>query len=140
MRCRYCNKRLNLFKSLGGSSFCSQEHQKLYEEAEANKGLERLLQFVEKDPKSGPAKPLAAPVAKAPEVAPVKKVEPTPPPAPIPQTIAAKTPDEPVEPPFAGFLLEPIAPAVTNLGSLNPSFDVLEASFPAEPAALPALR
>jgi hypothetical protein len=140
MRCRYCNKRLNLFKSLGGSSFCSQEHQKLYEEAEANKGLERLLQFVEKDPKSGPAKPVAAPVAKAPEAATVQKAAPTPPPAPIPQTVAAKTPEEPVDPPFAGFLLEPIAPAVTNCASLNPNFEVLEASFPAEPATLPTLR
>jgi hypothetical protein len=140
MRCRHCNKRLNLFKSLGGSSFCSQEHQKLYEEAEANKGLERLLQFVEKDPKSGSAKPVAAPVAKAPEAATVQKAAPIPPPAPIPQTIAAKTPQEPVDPPFAGFLLEPIAPAVTNCASLNPNFEILEAGFPTEPAALPTLK
>ncbi len=148
MRCRYCNKRLNLFKSLGGSSFCSQEHQKLYEEAEANKGLERLLQFVEKDPKSGPVKPVAAPASSPftkPDKQPATPASPSAPEAPaapVPQTIAAKAPDaspEPsaTDPPMAGFLLEPIAPAVT---SLNPNFEILEAGFPAEPAALPSLN
>jgi hypothetical protein len=156
MRCRYCNKRLNLFKSLGGSSFCSQEHQKLYEEAEANKGLERLLQFVEKDPKSGPSKPVAAP-ASSPftkpdkqEAIPVPPTAPVPSAAPVPQTIAARAidpsfepsaPEPPTsEPPIAGFLLESIAPADTNAGSINPNFEILEAGFPAEPAALPSYR
>jgi len=150
MRCRYCNKRLNLFKSLGGSSFCSQEHQKLYEEAEANKGFERLLQFVEKDPKSGPSKPSAAP-ALSPFIKPDKQDLPLAPAAPVPpappvlQTIAAKAPDplpEPSapDPPTAGFLLDPIAPVVTNSESVNPNFEILEAGFPAEPAALPSYR
>src|SRR5215467_11902658 len=73
MRCRYCNERLNLFKSLAGSSFCSKEHQKLYEEAEANKGLERLLEFVEKDAKSGKARPAAPPDAAPPTAKPGKR-------------------------------------------------------------------
>ena len=156
MRCRYCNKRLNLFKSLGGSSFCSQEHQKLYEEAEANKGFERLLQFVEKDPKSGPSKPSAAP-ASSPFIKPDKQDAPlAPPAAPVPpappvlQTIAAKAPDPSLEPPApepsaadpstAGFLLEPIAPVATNSGSVNPNFEIPEGGFSADPAALPSYR
>ena len=156
MRCRYCNKRLNLFKSLGGSSFCSQEHQKLYEEAEANKGFERLLQFVDKDPKSGLSKPSAAP-ASSPFIRPYKQdaplapsAAPVPPAPPVLQTIAAKAPDPSLEPPApepsapdpstAGFLLEPIAPVATNSGSINPNFEIPEAGFPAEPAALPSYR
>ena len=156
MRCRYCNKRLNLFKSLGGSSFCSQEHQKLYEEAEANKGFERLLQFVDKDPKSGPPKPSVAP-ASSPFTKPDKQdappalpATPVPPAAPALQTIAARAPDPSLEPsvpepsapepPTAGFLLEPVAPVVTNSGSINPNFEIPEAGFPAEPAALPSFQ
>src|ERR1700675_1041952 len=151
MRCRYCNKRLNLFKSLGGSSFCSQEHQKLYEEAEANKGFERLLQFVEKDPKSGQSRPSAAP-ASSPftkpdkqDASPALPAAPVPPAVPALQTIAAKAPDPSPEAtaselPTAGFLLEPIAPVPTNSGSVNPNFEILEAGFPAEPAALPSYR
>ncbi|HWY47387.1 MAG TPA: hypothetical protein VNX70_08385, partial [Bryobacteraceae bacterium] len=107
---------MNLFKSLGGSSFCSQEHQKLYEEAEANKSLERLLQFVEKDPKSGPPKPTVAP-ASSPFTKPGQQEAtppsaPIPPAAPVPQIIAANTSDTPAEPPIAEFLFDPIAPAV----------------------------
>ena len=63
MRCRYCKEKLNLFKSLARSSFCSPEHQKLYEEAEASKGFERLLQFVEKDVKPPAAARQSAPPA-----------------------------------------------------------------------------
>ena len=144
MRCRYCNKRLNLFKTLGGSSFCSQEHQKLYEEAEANKSLERLLQFVEKDPKSGPAKPTVAP-ASSPFTKPGQQEAtppsaPIPPAAPAPQIIAANTSDTPGEPPIAEFLFDPIAPAVTALASLNANFEIPEAGFQADPPALPAFR
>lgn len=144
MRCRYCNKRLNLFKSLGGSSFCSQEHQKLYEEAEANKSLERLLQFVEKDPKSGPAKPTVAP-ASSPFTKPGQQEAtapsaPIPPAAPAPQIIAANTSDTPAEPPMAEFLFDPIAPAVTALAGLNANFEIPEAGFQSDPPALPAFR
>jgi hypothetical protein len=151
MRCRYCNQRLNLFKSLSRSSFCSHEHQKLYEEAEANKGFERLLQFVEKDPKSGPGKPVAAPAsspftkADKQEAKPDPPSAPVPPAAPVPQTVAAMASDrssEPAvpDPPIAGFLLAPIAPAATDSGNVNPNFEVLEAGFPAAPAALPSVR
>ncbi len=144
MRCRYCNQRLNVFKSLSGSSFCSKEHQKLYEEAEANKGLERLLQFVEKVPKPGTGKAIPAPAAKA-EEKPVQSAAPVPPAAPvaaapIPQTIAAKPPDTPREQPIASFLLDRIAPAAGALAGLNANFEIIKGDFPASPAVLPSFK
>jgi hypothetical protein len=144
MRCRYCNQRLNVFKSLSGSSFCSKEHQKLYEEAEANKGLERLLQFVEKVPKPGPGKPIPVPAAKADEK-PVQSAVPVPPAAPvavapIPQTIAAKPLDTPREQPIAGFLLDRIAPAAGASDGLNANFEIIKGDFPAGPAVLPSFK
>jgi len=145
MRCRYCNQRLNLFKSLSGSSFCSQEHQKLYEEAEANKGLERLLQFVEKVPKPGPGKPAQAPAAKVEEKpvqlsSSVPAAASVPPPAPIPQTIAAKSPDTSPEHPVAGFLLDRIAPAAGSSAGVNANFEIIVSGFPAGPAAFPSFK
>jgi hypothetical protein len=149
MRCRYCNERLNLFKSLAGSSFCSKEHQKLYEEAEANKGLERLLEFVEKDAKSGKARPAAPPDAAPPtaklgkgDVKPgdLGKLEPA-------QTILAtaekvvEATDQGREPPIAGFLLDPVARTEGSPSSLaTPSFEILESSFPQERPAPPSVK
>jgi hypothetical protein len=140
MKCRYCKQKLNLFKSLSGSSFCSTEHQKLYEEAEANKGFERLLQFVERDAKpTSPAKPSVPPPAANVEVKPAPPVM-----VPEPQTIAAKVekaPDAASDPPMGGFLLEPVAaPAVSASSRLDASFEVPEAGFPAEAPVLPSFR
>jgi hypothetical protein len=144
MKCRYCKQKLNLFKSLAGSSFCSPEHQKLYEEAEANKGFERLLQFVENDAKpTSPAKPTAPPPAPPPAAN--VEAKPAPPvSAPEPQTITAKAdkaPDSASEPPMGGFLLEPVAsPAASASSRLNASFEIPDAGFPAESPALPSFR
>jgi hypothetical protein len=140
MKCSYCKQKLNLFKSLAGSSFCSPEHQKLYEQAEASKGFERLLQFVERDAKpTSPAKPAAPPPAANVEVRPAPPVE-----VPEPQTIAAKaekTPDSTSEPPMGGFLQEPVAsPAASASPGLKASFEIPEAGFPAESPALPSFR
>src|ERR1700676_2140298 len=139
MRCRYCKQKLNLFKSLAGSSFCSPEHQKLYEEAEASKGFERLLQFVEKDGKpatAAKAPAVVSPVPPAPEATPVLPASPP----PVPQTIAAKVPELAPEPPLASFLLERKAPVASASASANPSFEILEQGFPAGPPALPSSK
>jgi hypothetical protein len=142
MKCRYCKQKLNLFKSLAGSSFCSPEHQKLYEEAEANKGFERLLQFVENDAKpTSPAKPNAPPPAADVEAKPAPPVS-----APEPQTIAAKAEKASAsasasEPPMGGFLQEPVAsPAASASPGLKASFEIPDAGFPAESPALPSFR
>ena len=95
MKCSYCKQKLNLFKSLAGSSFCSPEHQKLYEQAEASKGFERLLQFVERDAKpTSPAKPAVPPPAAPPPAANVEAKPAPPVVVPEPQTIAAKAEKE----------------------------------------------
>jgi hypothetical protein len=149
MRCRYCNERLNLFKSLSGSSFCSKEHQKLYEEAEASKGLERLLEFVEKDAKPGKARPPAPLDAAPPTAKPGKhdakarelgKLEPA---QMIPVT-AEKViePTDPVrEPPIAGFRLERVAPTAESPSlPVTPNLEILESSFTQEPPAPPSMK
>jgi hypothetical protein len=149
MKCRHCKQKLNLFKSLSGSSFCSPEHQKLYEEAEANKGFERLLQFVERDAKpTSPAKPTVPPSA-PPAPTPAANVEAkAAPPVVVPesQTIPTKpekmekAPDAASEPPMGGFLLQPASPAVSASSRLNARFEVPEAGFPAAPPALPSFK
>ncbi len=141
MRCRYCNQRLNLFKSLSGSSFCSQEHHKLYEEAEANKGFERLLQFVEKDSKSRTAKtvPPVSPFSKTDSPA----AKPSAPIAPVPETIAAKVekpPEAAVDGPMAGFLFQPINPVLDTSAEAPANFEIIEGSFTPDPPALPAFQ
>jgi len=57
MRCLYCDQPLSFFKSLGGSSFCSPEHQKLYEDVQSIAAFERLLEFARQDskPTAGPS-------------------------------------------------------------------------------------
>ena len=147
MKCRHCKQKLNLFKSLAGSSFCSPEHQKLYEEAEANKGFERLLQFVEKDAKpTSPAKPAAPPPASKVEPQPAANVEAkAAPPAvvPEPQTIVAKAekaPDSASEPPMGGFLPQPASPVASASSVLSANFEVPEAGFPSDSPALPSFK
>lgn len=143
MKCRYCKQKLNLFKSLSGSSFCSPEHQKLYEEAEASKGFERLLQFVEKDGKPAPA--AAKPTPPAPSK-PQAKLEASPeakPAFPVPpqepRTIPARV-ETVADPPLAGFLFD--RKGVPSGASLvvNANFEIPGADFPVEPPALPSAK
>jgi len=136
MRCNYCHQRVNIFKSLTGSSFCSQEHQKLYEKAQANNAFERLLQYVEKDPKPvRSAKPAEPSVAK-PEQPDAKPVLPV---SPEPHTIPAKA--EKADPPLAGFVREPIASAAGGSSSqTSVNFEILESGFPTGAPALPCLN
>ena len=141
MRCRYCKEKLNIFKSLAGSSFCSPEHRKLYEEAEANKGFERLLQFVEKDGKgsAGPAKAPVKPLAQ-PDTPPVVP-EPVAAPEPVVSAHVERAPDAAAEPPVAEFFREKIAPvAVSAPSRLEPNFEALEPDFPGESPALPSFK
>ena len=147
MKCRHCKQKLNLFKSLAGSSFCSPEHQKLYEEGEANKGFERLLQFVENDAKpTSPAKPAATPPASKVKPQPAANVEAkAAPPAvvPEPQAIVAKAekaPDSVSEPPMGGFLPQPASPATGASSALSANFEVPEAGFPSDSPALPSFK
>jgi len=66
MRCKYCNERLGITKVLFGQSFCSEEHQQLYNHGEASESVERLrASFADPLPK----KPLT-PKPSAPEQAP----------------------------------------------------------------------
>jgi hypothetical protein len=129
MRCRYCNQRVNLFKSLAGSSFCSQDHQKLYEEAQANNAFERLLQFVEKEPKPRAGKPVTQPKLPVPQVVPEQ---------PEPHTIPGR-PTVP-DPPAAGFLISRIAPPAdaSSQTAINP--EILESVFPTRSPALPCFK
>ena len=136
MRCRYCNQKLNLFKSLAGSSFCSQDHQKLYEAAQANNAFERLLQYVENDPQPPrPAKPSAAPSPKPDQ----QETRPAPPVTPEPHTIPVARAASPApDPPMTGFLFKlPVASASSQAKGI---FEVLEPGFPPEATALPAFN
>ena len=145
MRCRYCNQRLNFFKSLSGSSFCSHEHQKLYEKAQANTAFERLLEFVEKEdkPAAGPAKP-AAPTAEPPAVAVPHEAEAVPrqiePAIPAAKPVQAESPvakAQEQEPPVAAFLFGPIAaPAQSTLPQAN--FEIQAPDIAPPVPALPA--
>ena len=136
MRCRYCNRRLNILKSLTGSPFCSKEHQGLFERSQAETAFSRLLEFVEKDAKPAPAPaktgtPESAPqpVLSAPaEAQPAEQFS-------QPKTAADEAPAE------AGFLAEPVAPMAG--AELRPAAAVVEIApleFSAKPSGLASLR
>lgn len=125
MRCLYCDQPLSFFKSLGGSSFCSPEHQKLYEDVQSIAAFERLLEFARQDskPTAGPSDGTAPSTAE-----------------PVGQQAKPASPPQP-EPPMATFLHEPIAPsAVSASARIDASFEIPESDFPLEPPALPCLK
>jgi hypothetical protein len=127
MQCLFCGKELALLKRLrGGAEFCSEAHRKEYQEQYEQLALARLLQA--KPPAELPASgkiPLGRPsaeVANAPELRLESPYEEAPTPAwPDPQvhspspaaTLEAPASEEPGPAPLAGFLSEPVVPAVT---------------------------
>jgi hypothetical protein len=141
MRCLHCKQRLNVFKSLTGSSFCSQEHKKLYEAGQANTAFERLLEFVEQDAKPSPGKAKPSSPAAKPSRQPAQHAPLAPPETQKVAGNAERASDPGPEPPVAGFLLEPIAPPVLSASSeVNAKFEILESSFPPPAPALPSFK
>ena len=118
MQCLFCGKELALLKRLrGGGEFCSEAHRKEYQEQYEQLALARLLQA---KPPSEPAAPLgrtSAPVAPDPDL-PQPQVQLHPavatvkPPASS-QSGSRKPAEEASPAPLAGFLSDPVVPAVT---------------------------
>ena len=136
MRCRYCNQRLNLFKSLAGSGFCSKEHQELFEKSQAETAFSRLLEFVEKDAK--PSRPGAKHTA-------TSKAPPSPevPAEPEAAESVAMTPlgGDASEPPAPGFFPEPAAtPVGAGILPVRATGEIAEFGFSAQRPALPTVR
>ncbi|MBZ5672755.1 MAG: hypothetical protein LAP61_00775 [Acidobacteriia bacterium] len=129
MQCLFCGKELALLKRLrGGGEFCSEAHRKEYQEQYEQLALARLLQA---KPPAEPASPVRAPL-NAPDprlesrhtespasVATFEARDDAPEEAPAPVTAqqpdAWQQPAEESDPaPMAGFLAEPVVPAVTQ--------------------------
>ncbi len=122
MQCLFCGKELALLKRLrGGGEFCSEAHRKEYQDQYEQLALARLMQA---KPPTEPAAPLNAPdprlessrVEEAPVPAPVAVIE-TPvyvAPVNVIEKPSAGRPAEETSPaPLAGFVSEPVVPAVT---------------------------
>src|ERR1700676_452137 len=122
MRCLFCGKELALLKRLrGGGEFCSEAHRKEYQEQYEQLALARLLQA---KPPAEPAAPLGRPGA-----TPANQADPGPSRPDVPASIAVietapsqsvarkspppEAPEEASPAPLAGFLDEPLVPAVT---------------------------
>ena len=73
MRCQYCNKRLSVFKLLGGQPFCSKEHRDLFNASQQNDAINRLISSFSEEPETK-----QWPVPKAPEAGPVSDAPPAP--------------------------------------------------------------
>jgi hypothetical protein len=128
MQCLFCGKELALLKRLrGGGEFCSEAHRKDYQEQYEQLALARLLQA---KPSGEPAAPLGQPYAAAP-VVPEPVPEDPHDELPVPRRrapqIPARTPAAMIEAPvtsrpkeeagpapMAGFVSEPLVPAVTT--------------------------
>jgi hypothetical protein len=131
MRCLFCGKELALLHRLrGGGEFCSEAHRKEYQEQYEQLALARLLHA---KPSAEPAAPLGPP-SPAPSIAadPIPDRPRTEVPAqaqPQPQVpphravamIEAPQPPEEAGPaPLAGFVSDPMAPAVTQFQHASP--------------------
>jgi hypothetical protein len=122
MQCLFCGKELALLKRLrGGGEFCSEAHRKEYQEQYEQLALARLLQA---KPRTEPAAPLSTPLPKTPAPAFEQPPAQVPAPAkvatmeaPVSMTAkpAASQPAEESDPALAGFLSDPMIPAVTSV-------------------------
>jgi hypothetical protein len=131
MQCLFCGKELALLKRLrGGGEFCSEAHRKEYQEQYEQLALARLLQAkppaetssTGRSPLNAPDPRLESPYAQAPAsvatfdapeaAAPVAAQQPA---AwqPVDPPAANQAAEESSPAPMAGFLAEPVVPAVT---------------------------
>src|SRR5665213_1316664 len=121
MQCLFCGKELALLKRWrGGGEFCSEAHRKEYQDQYEQLALARLMQA---NPPTEPTAPLHAldprlespRVEQAPAPAPAAVIE-TPvyvAPAYVAEELAGQPAEETSPAPLAGFLSEPLMPAVT---------------------------
>jgi len=127
MQCLFCGKELALLKRLrGGGEFCSEAHRKEYQEQYEQLALARLLQA---KPRTEPAAPLGhsfprtpAPALEQPytQVPVPAKVAPVEAPVPVIAQPTASQPAEESDPaPLAGFLSDPMIPAVTSFDQVG---------------------
>jgi hypothetical protein len=151
MRCLFCGKELALLKRLrGGGEFCSEAHRKEYQEQYEQLALARLLQA--KPPAEPPSQgqvpfsqPFPTPMA-APDALPKTRTEVPAPARPEPQAqsrssvrmIEAPQPAEEAGPaPLAGFVGDPVVPAVTTFQHAG-SLELERVTTPSLPAAVKA--
>jgi len=144
MRCLFCGKELALLKRLrGGGEFCSEAHRKEYQEQYEQLALARLLQA---KPRTEPAAPLGQPLP-APAVVPdhvperryeVPSAEPQAQLHPSTRMIEAVQPAEEAGPaPLAGFVGDPVVPAVTTFQHAG-SLELEHVTTPSLPARVTA--
>ena len=152
MQCLFCGKELALLKRLrGGGEFCSEAHRKEYQDQYEQLALARLLQA--KQPVE-PAAPLGRPAPAPPVVAalpaetphvnvpaparqdpqvPSRRAIARPPIAMIEAPASRPTAEEAGPAPLAGFVKDPLVPAVTSFVPAGPLELVVVSSLPSLP-------